>query len=302
MPTLRNVNLNLLPVLHALVHHRSVTRAGEALNMSQSAVSDALAHLRHVFDDPLLIKSGRQMLLTDLAKTLIPQVDEAVGSIQALFDTPDLDPGTLSRQFVIGTADSVMMTVGPVLVESLTSLAPAVSVQFVSLGAESLRQMKAGEIDLMIGPAEVLTQMLEYRSRALYQDEFVCIMRSRHPLARRKLTARAYWSATHASYQPDNLMEGTLENQLMRREGASTVTVAKVPQFSLLPFIVEKTDCLAMVSRRVAELMRKQADIVIRELPFQPTPIPMSMFWNDIKHNDPAHRWFRELLEALPIS
>ncbi len=46
MISLRDVNLNLLPVIQALVHHQNVTRAGEALNMSQSAVSDALAQLR----------------------------------------------------------------------------------------------------------------------------------------------------------------------------------------------------------------------------------------------------------------
>ena len=192
-----------------------------------------------------------------------------------------------------------MMTIAPTLVATLIERAPAVSVQFVSLGSESLRQMKSGEIDLMIGPTEVLSRMLDYRSAELYRDEFVCIMRRHHPLSRRKLTSRAYWSATHASSQPDNLMEGTLEMALMRREGETTVAVVKVPQFNLLPFIVETTDCLAMVSRRVAERMKQHTGIVIRELPFQPAPIPMSMFWNDIKHNDPAHRWFRTLLGEL---
>ena len=302
MHNLRSVNLNLLPVLHALVQHRSVTRAGETLNMSQSAVSDALANLRHVFDDPLLIKSGRQMLLTDLAIELIPEVEEAVSSIQKLLDTPNLEPGQLSRRFVIATADSVVMTIGPVLVEELMRLAPAVSVQFVSVGSESVQQSKAGEIDLLIGPTEVMSRMVNYRSEHLYDDEFVCIMRKGHPLARGTLDARDYWSATHASYRPDYLMEATLENRLMQREGESEFDVVRVPQFSLLPFFVERTDCLAMVSRRVAEPMSANANIVIRDLPFQEETIPMSMFWNDIKHNDPAHRWFRSLLTGLDLS
>ncbi|MEM7018817.1 MAG: LysR family transcriptional regulator [Pseudomonadota bacterium] len=301
MPTLRNVNLNLLPILHALLHHRSVTRAGEALNMSQSAVSDALANLRHVFGDPLLIKSGRQMLLTDLAKSLIPQAEEAVSSIQKLLDTPDLDPAALSRRFVIATADSVMMTIGPTLISELMYLAPTVSVQFVSVGTESIAQGKTGEIDLLIGPSEVMNQIVDYHSAWLYDDEFVCIMRKNHPLSKSKLTSKAYWSAIHASYRPDSLMTGTLEAQVMRREGENEFDVVRIPEFTLLPFFVESTDCLAMVSRRVAERMKKNAQIVIRGLPFQQPPIPMSMFWNDIKHNDPAHRWFRTLLTQLKV-
>ncbi len=301
MPTLRNVNLNLLPVLHALVHHRSVTRAGETLNMSQSAVSDALAHLRHVFGDPLLVRSGRQMLLTDLARELIPQIEEAVTSIQKLLDTPDLDPTTISRRFVIATADSVVMSIGPGLLSRLTARAPSVSIQFVGLGSETCAQGNAGELDLLIGPTEVLKNTVNFRSAWLYDDDFVCIMRESHPLSKRKLTSKAYWSATHASYRPDNIMQGTLEARLMHREGESEFDVVHLPQFTLLPFFVESTDCLAMVSRRVAERMQQHTKIVIRELPFQQEPIPMSMFWNDIKHNDPAHRWFRSQLTELEI-
>ncbi|MCH9671892.1 MAG: LysR family transcriptional regulator [Gammaproteobacteria bacterium] len=304
MQTLRNVNLNLLPVLHALVHHRNVTRAGEALNMSQSAVSDALAQLRHVFADELLIRSGRQMQLTDLAQSLIPQIDAAVGSIQTLLDTPDLDPALLNREFVVATADSVTMTIGPPLTAELMGVAPQVSAQFVSIDSGSLQQGKTGEVDLLIGPTEVLgSQLADYHHATLYDDNFVCIMRKGHPLAKGKLSPRDYWSMPHVTYRPDSLLQATLEARLMHREGRSAVDVAKVPQFSLLPFFVEATDCLAMVSRRVAERMQNDTSIVIRPLPpIYGSPVPISMFWNDIKHNDPAHRWFRDQLASLPIT
>lgn len=301
MPTLRNVNLNLLPVLHALVHHRSVTRAGEALNMSQSAVSDALAHLRHVFGDQLLVRSGRQMVLTDLARTLIPQIEEAVTSVQKLLDTPDLDPASLTRRFVIATADSVVMSIGPQLLARLTDLAPSVSIQFIGLGSETFAQGKAGEVDLLIGPTEVMRSTIAFKSAWLYDDEFVCIMREGHPLSTARLTPKAYWSATHASYRPDNVMQGTLEARMMHQAGESEFDVVRLPQFTLLPFFVESTDCLAMVSRRVAERMQQHTRILIRDLPFQQAPVPMSMFWSDIKHNDPAHRWLRNQLTELEI-
>ncbi len=303
MSTLRNVNLNLVPVLHALLHHRSVTRAGEALNMSQSAVSDALASLRHVFDDPLLLKSGRQMQLTDLAKSLIPQTEETVASIQKLLDTQDFNPQQLTRRFTIATADSVEMTVGPPLLARIMQAAPAVSIQFVGIGKDTLPQGKTGEIDLFVGPNNVLNETLPgFQSQPLYDDEFVCIMRRGHPLEHRRLTSKAYWAAVHATFRPDNSMSGTLEDQLMHREGQNAVDVVRVPQFTLLPFFVEATDCIAMISRRVAERMQSSAAIVIRKLPFQRAPIPMSLFWSEIKHNDPAHRWFRQQLTALPIA
>ena len=64
---LRMVDLNLLTSLDALLEHRSVTRAGEQLGLSQPAMSRALQRLRALFDDPLLVKTGRVMTPTRLA-------------------------------------------------------------------------------------------------------------------------------------------------------------------------------------------------------------------------------------------
>ena len=299
MQTLRNINLNLMPILLALLHHRSVTRAAEALNMSQSAVSEALGNLRHVFNDELLVRSGRQMLLTDLAEALTPQVEEAVASFQKLLDTPDFEPGTLNRQFVIATADSVMMTIGPALTARLMKTAPNASLQFVGLSGPAVEHFRSGDVDLVLGPIEIINKTIDAHGAPFYNDEFVCIMRRNHPLSRGKLTASDYWEAPHASYRPDYALATTLEELVQQHHGIESSNVVRVPDFTLLPFFVETTDCLAMVSRQVAERLRQGANIVIRELPFDMKPVPLGMFWTNIKHNDPAHRWFRELLAEI---
>ena len=299
MQTLRNINLNLMPILLALLHHRSVTRAAEALNMSQSAVSEALGNLRHVFKDELLVRSGRQMLLTDLARALTPQVEEAVASFQKLLDTPDFDPGTLTRQFVIATADSVMMTIGPALTARLMQDAPQASLQFIGLSGPAIEHVRSGDVDLVVGPVEIISKTVDAHSAPLYDDEFACIMRRNHPLSRGKLTESDYWQAPHASYRPDYALATTLEELVQRQHGKEAVDVVRVPDFTLLPYFVETTDCLAMVSRQVAERLRQGTKIVVRELPFEMEPVPLGMFWTNIKHNDPTHRWFRELLAEI---
>ena len=68
---LRNVDLNLLVALDALLAERSVTGAGRRIGLSQSAMSAALARLRIVFRDPLLVRSGRNLVLTQRAEELI---------------------------------------------------------------------------------------------------------------------------------------------------------------------------------------------------------------------------------------
>jgi LysR family nod box-dependent transcriptional activator len=64
-------DLNLLVALDALLTERNVTRAGKRLNLSQSAMSGALARLRHCFHDELLVPVERQMALTSVAEGLV---------------------------------------------------------------------------------------------------------------------------------------------------------------------------------------------------------------------------------------
>ena len=64
---LRSLDLNLLVVFDAMLKHRSVTRASEAVGLSQPATSAAVARLRALFDDQLFVKIGAEMKPTPRA-------------------------------------------------------------------------------------------------------------------------------------------------------------------------------------------------------------------------------------------
>ena len=71
---IRTIDLNLLPVLDALLRHRSVTLAARELDMSQSALSAALARLRKLLDDELFVRTGRGLRTTARADALAEPV------------------------------------------------------------------------------------------------------------------------------------------------------------------------------------------------------------------------------------
>ncbi|KOG87506.1 LysR family transcriptional regulator, partial [Streptomyces varsoviensis] len=56
--------MNLLPALDALLRESSVTGAAAEMNVSASAMSRTLGRLRRVVGDPLLVPSGRSLVLT----------------------------------------------------------------------------------------------------------------------------------------------------------------------------------------------------------------------------------------------
>src|SRR5690242_15527447 len=99
---LNRFDLNLLIALDALLKEKNVTRAAERMFVSQPAMSAALQKLRDCFNDPLLIRVGRDMELTPRGLSLIEPVRESLLSIQMMLGTqPTFDPATVKRSFTV---------------------------------------------------------------------------------------------------------------------------------------------------------------------------------------------------------
>src|SRR5499425_2228730 len=125
----RKLDLNLLMAFQVLVRERSVSRAAERLLLGQPAMSGALARLRDVFQDEILVRTGRGMEPTAKALALAAQLTPALEAIRAtLFEQPAFDPATQSRTFHLGMRDWVETWLMPALVGRVHQAAPRVRI------------------------------------------------------------------------------------------------------------------------------------------------------------------------------
>lgn len=292
---LRSVNLNLLPILDALLSCRSVTAAGAKLHMSQSAVSDALAKLRVQFRDDLLVRRKREMVLTPLARDLVAPLHELLAGVETLVGHRSIVPAELEREFIIATADPVVMALAAGVFRKIQPLAPQVSVRFVGLQARDEQRLRATELDLVILPRGYLrrAQLIEL---PIYEEPFVCIARRDHPAIRKRLDRKLYSRLPHVSFRTDQDSTVSMEERML---GLEAQDVIKVTSFSLLPLIVGQTDAIAVVQRRVAERLVKSANIAIYEPPIHIPPLQVCMYWSPAQAHDGAHEWFRNQLQAV---
>jgi len=94
MTELARLDLNLLRVFDAVARERHVTRSAQRLNLSQPAVSNALARLRAALGDELFLRRPGGVEPTALASALAGPVAEALDrlsdvlAVQAPFATP----------------------------------------------------------------------------------------------------------------------------------------------------------------------------------------------------------------------
>lgn len=302
---LRSVNLNLLPILEALLSTRSVTAAGEKLHMSQSAVSDGLARLRGQFRDDLLVRKNREMVLTPLARDLIAPLNEVLAGVETLVGHRSFVPAELEREFIVATADPVVMALAAGIYREIHAQAPGVSVRFVGLMDRDYDRLRAMELDLVIVPRGYLRRDQGRADSArlielpIYEEPFVCIARRDHPAIHKRLSRKLYSKLPHVSYRADRQSTVSMEDRLL---GLAQHDAIKVPSFSLLPLIVEQTDAIALVQKRVAERFAHTANIALYAPPVPVPPLQVCLYWSHAHERDAAHEWFRHQLQGVAQS
>lgn len=297
MSNLRDIDLNLLVVLDALLEERNVTRAAKRLGLGQSATSSALKRLRTTFGDELLVISGRQLQLTMRARELKPQIHSLLGQIESALAETAFNPAASGRRFVVAAADFVTVTLLPRFLARVHDVAPNLRIEMIELSPTTVDALTLGDIDVAILPRmdEVPGSFL---SRSLFQERLVCVAAKKHPRIHGSLDLNAFRAERRAVYETGRSYLAVGEKQLNKVKGEIPPAVT-CPSFLALLSIVGATDMIALVQERLAQAFLKQFGLQCLPPPFATKVLDVCLFWAGVRNSDPAHRWFREqLVEA----
>lgn len=162
---------------------RNISRAADALHLSQPAVSGQLRQLQDEFGEPLYVRDGRGVRLTPVGEALAPlaaQVREAFGQARAFRDAVrGVERGTLR----IGASSTPASYLLPYLIAAFRPLAPAVTIQTMTGNtADVVAALASLDLALIEGPlGESLPAGTAVHS--WHEDEIVAIVPAAHPLA-----------------------------------------------------------------------------------------------------------------------
>lgn len=293
---IRPSDLALLLALDVLLTERNVTRAAERLNISQPAMSAQLARLRDLFDDPLLVSSGRRMVPSARALSLQESLHRKLLDISQLIrDSQPFDHQRTSRIFRIIATDYLHMTVTLPLVREVSRIAPYVQIVLLPFDQTTawpyLEDLQA---DLLI----VWRQLTPADARAvpLFRDELCFIQRRKHPRGRNNPSVDELCQLAHAVVAPDGaLLRGVIDDEL-KKLGRARRIVASLPNFLAVPELVAQSDLVAAIPRRLANSMANRLEIF--DLPIAIDPFEMLLSWHPRMHADPGHEWLRGQVSA----
>lgn len=294
MTDLRRIDVNLIVVLDAILTEMNLTRAGEAVGMSQPAVSGALARLRQQYGDPLLVRKGRVFELTELAEALKPIVAEAMNEIQRTFEImPTFDPKVSTRTFSIAASDYVLSQMTGQLLELIEHEAPGVNISFDSLPPDA----SVSPVDLLRRDVIISGDpRIAGKRKSLFSDRFVCIVDDKNPRLRGGKLSLADLEElrfVRATFGEDIT---TQVDQLLSQAGVVPRIGITVRGFVPVPFAVADSTMIGFVPERLAEQYKESLGLVIAETPLPPSMLIEAVHWHPSKTSDPALKWLIEML------
>jgi len=286
------VDLNLLIVFDAVMREKHVTRAAKRIGMTQPAVSNALNRLRHIAKDDLFIRSADGVVPTARAIELGPPIRQAINLVENAFDPTSFDPKNSINVFNIAISNYTASILFPKLAEVLEKEAPNIDVRSKQLGdVDLLKELEAANIDFVVA-GQQLKETENFISHDLYDEDFVCVMRKDHPLAKKKqLSTKEFSQSKHLMVTTTGKAFGFVD-YLLEAKGLKRRVAMTVNQFLVAPAIIRQSNMILTVSKRVAERFKLDS-VKVFPLPLLANPLRLKLIWHKRSDTNPGNKWIR---------
>lgn len=291
-------DLNLLPVLVALMEERNVTRAAGRLGITQPALSNALNRLRETLNDPLFIRERYGMRPTKMAEELMPVISRALATLDdAILGQQEFDPSKATRLFTIAPNSYVEFVLMPAIVARLRECAPDIRLRLMPFGNDLIETGAiSGTTDMVLG--RIMDPPNNLVVQHLIDEGLACVVRADHPEVGNSLTSQQYEGLKHVNVLPPGRMRAGLFQALQQR-GLKRQVAVSVTHFLAVPEMIAVTDYCATLPALICRHLAKDPRLKVLPAPVDLGLFPVEMGWHVRYRHDPAHRWLRALIADM---
>jgi DNA-binding transcriptional LysR family regulator len=312
----RKIDLNLVALFDTMMRHRSVTASARELGVTASAVSHGLARLRRLVGDELFVTRPQGMEPTARAHALAPDVYQGLGRLTAALEERSFDPGETPRTFAIAASDYACSAILPTLMRDLARSAPQIHIKvFPTSRLDVVRHLDEDRVQAVMGWFDVVPERLHRHTLLLDQEAIV--VRLGHPLLADAITRTRLLSFPHLVVEvtgsEDRGADGFIDERGVRRrvwierllieadthEGGPVGRVAMtVPRYADVPPILNATDMVATLPRRLALHVAARDGLAVLEPPYDPPTIALEMICHERAAADPGLRWLIDQIKT----
>ena len=293
---MNKLDLNLLVIFDAIMSERSITEASHHLNMTQPSVSNAVARMRHEWNDPIFVKQGRGIKPTPYAETLWNETKDSLENIRSKVTKNKFAPMQSTQTFRIAVSDFGVTMLWLPLRRLLEKVAPHIKIHAVPYALDAETLLTNGDVDLVFdyyrGGGENIS------AQWLFDNYYMCVMKKGHVLANKKITIEEFVSAEHLfvslSGDPKSVVDELLLKQNKQRKIAMTVN-----NFTNALSLIENTNLISILPSAIVESYQHQSKLIVQEAPLELPVVPISLCWHLRNNRDPGIVWLREIITQL---
>lgn len=293
------VDLNLLTVFDAVMREGNVTKAGQRIGLSQSAVSHALNRLRHALKDDLFVRTSKGMVPTPFAERVAEPVARALTELRLAFESRTFVPAMAEMRFDIAIDTGAELALAPGIFAEIRQQAPFVRVDFRTTAVQDVpAKLDSGDVDLAIMSLDTATERFSHE--LVFEDRLVVLMRRDHPAARRdetRLPPDVFGDLEHLEIANSGTAEAI--DRWCSENGFAYNVVLRAPPLAAFA-IVTRSDVVAVGRRQPSmALIRTTDQLTFRDLPHDSPVIRHFMVWHRRFDNVAGHRWLRRIISAI---
>lgn len=294
---MKPIDIRLLSVFDEIYKTRSVTAAALALNLGQPAVSVALSKLRQQLGDPLFVRTSIGMEPTPFGEGLVRPVRAVLDALDlVLGHRNEFDPATSQRTFRICMTDISQLVLLPRLWKTLRVSAPGIHIEIFPLSKDTAQLLETGEADLAMG----LMPQLDagFYQQLLFRQSFVCMVGADHPRITDQLSLAQFEAEDHVVVSSSGSAPLVLDREIARL-GVNRRIALKIPNFLGAAFVVEHTDHILTIPKRLGDVLQGRGAFRISPVPFALPDYEVKQHWHERYHHDPGSRWLRGVISGL---
>ncbi|NQZ79699.1 MAG: LysR family transcriptional regulator [Colwellia sp.] len=296
---MRPHELKLLVIFDVIMTEKSITQAAERLSMTQPAVSNAVARMRVLWKDELLVPDGRKIQPTTYAKNLWEQVRDSLHNINQAVEPVAFEAKSAKRTFRIALPDIALDALGLDMRKLFEQEAPGLNLHAVPYTIACTKPLlDDADVDLVIGQSN--RSLENICSDHLFDTSYVCAMRIDHPLAKQNLTVEEFASAQHllVSLSGDSTSP---TDQALQQLGLSRRVAFTVNKFSSAVPIIKESDLIAILPTDLLHHYLGCGELAITHPPLDIPHTSISMLWHKRQSADKGLIWLRRHIKQIFI-
>ncbi|MGR2821069.1 LysR family transcriptional regulator [Vibrio vulnificus] len=294
---MKNTDLNLIPIFVAIFEEQNLSKAAARLDISQPAVSKALARLRDIYDEPLFHRSPSGVEPTSFAVDIYPAMLTAFKNFTStLSASSEFEAKVSNRIFSIACVSVASYELMPQLLKQIRQHAPNISLEVHPLFTEDYESdLRLQRYDLIIDMAPRGWTTLKVEP--IFSERLMVVCCADHPRIADACSVAQFLAEEHVVVSRWHARKSLMSEEDIADLAQRKIVYRASGALEMLP-VIHGSEHIGMLPESTINAFAGTYNIKAVSLPFEHDIYDLCAIWHPSRSSESAHQWLRNQLKA----